>query len=226
VLGTPNRDAQTVLKTLRNYFLAGIAVATPLAVTLWLVITFVTFVDRVFKPLIPPIYNPETYLPFAIPGLGLLAAFIMLTLLGALAANILGRTAIGWGEQVLNRVPLIRNIYGAIKQIIDTVMSQRERSFQEVAMIEYPRPGLWAVCFVTASAKGRVASAIGEDYVGVFVPTTPNPTSGFLLYERRDKLVILDMTVEEGAKLIISAGLVTPEELEKIREEHEAERTI
>ncbi|WP_022697997.1 MULTISPECIES: DUF502 domain-containing protein [Euryhalocaulis] len=205
--------------TLRNYLLAGIAVATPLTITAWLVITVISLFDRIFKPLVPSVYNPETYLPFAIPGLGLVFALIFLTMLGAIAANILGRTAIGWGERILGRLPLIRNIYGAVKQIIDTIISQRERSFQDVALIEYPKEGSWALCFVTATAKGEVAEKLGDDYVGVFIPTTPNPTSGYLLYEKRSNLKILDMSVEEGAKLIISAGLVTPEDLAEAEQE-------
>lgn len=223
---SPRRAARpfkgdSLLTTLRNYFLAGVVVATPIAVTLWLVITVVRFFDRTIKPLVPAVYNPESYLPFAIPGLGLVFAVIFLTMLGAFAANILGRTAIGWGERVLGRLPLVRNVYGALKQIVETIISQRERNFQEVALIQYPKEGIWALGFVTAPAKGEMAAVLGGDYVGIFVPTTPNPTSGFLLYESRSRLKILDMSVEEGAKLIISAGLVSPDDL-PMKEEDEA----
>ncbi len=210
---------------LRASFFTGIIVATPIAVTAALVYGFITFVDSRVKPLLPDRYNPETWLKeylgteadLAIPGLGLLVAVIFLILLGAFARNFLGRSLINLGERIVNRLPLVRSIYSALKQLVDTIAAQREQSFQEVALVEYPRKGLWAVGFVTASAKGHVAEHLSESYVGVFIPTTPNPTSGFLLFAPRDDIHVLDMTVEEGAKLIISAGLVTPEVEAKLK---------
>ncbi|MCG8442713.1 MAG: DUF502 domain-containing protein, partial [Caulobacterales bacterium] len=200
------------LRILRNSFFTGVVVVAPVGVTAWLVYAFVTFVDAQVKPLIPPAYNPETYLPFAIPGLGLVFAIGFLTVLGALAANFFGRAILDIGERIVDRVPLVRNIYGALKQLVGTIIASRETAFSEVALVEYPRKGAHALCFITADAQGEVSNSLGEGYVGVFIPTTPNPTSGFLLYVRRDELVVLDMSVEEGAKLIISAGLVTPEQ--------------
>ncbi|WP_019961758.1 DUF502 domain-containing protein [Woodsholea maritima] len=204
-----------MLRWLRNSFLTGIVVATPVAVTIWIVYTFINFVDSTVKPLIPMRYNPESYLPFAIPGMGLLIAIVGLTLLGALAANIFGRTLISIGERLVNSLPLVRNVYGALKQIVETVMAGKENSFKEVVLVEYPMAGHHAVAFVSAQAKGAIANELGEDVIGVFVPTTPNPTSGFLLFTPRSKTIKLDMSVEEAAKLIISFGLVTPERLPK-----------
>lgn len=201
----------SLLRELRNYFFTGVVVVMPVAVTAWLVFAVVTFVDGQVKPLVPPAYNPDNYLPFAVPGFGLLVVVFFLTALGALAANIVGRSLLGFGESVVERVPLVRNVYGALKQLVETVVQQRETSFQEVVLIEYPRRGLYAVGFVTANARGEVGEALGDNVVGVFVPTTPNPTSGFLLFVPRDDITPLSMTVEEGAKLIISAGLVTPD---------------
>ncbi len=203
-------ERTSVWRSLRNYFFTGIVVATPVTITVWLVYTFVRFADNTVKPLIPRAYNPETYLPFAIPGLGIVFAILMLTMLGALAANILGRSLLSGGERLVARLPLVRNIYNALKQLIETFVAQRRNSFKEVVLVEYPRPGLYALGFITAAARGEVAQALGPDMVGVFVPTTPNPTSGFLLYAPRADLRVLKMSVEEGAKLIISAGLVTP----------------
>jgi uncharacterized membrane protein len=200
-----------MFRTLRNSFVAGLVVVTPITVTVWLIITFITFVDNSVKPLIPKVYNPESYLPFAIPGLGLLFAVLFITMLGALAANFFGRTLVSIGERIVDRLPFVRTIYGTLKQIVQTIALQSEQSFQEVVLVEYPRPGLWAVGFVTAVAKGPLGAAFSEEHVGVFVPTTPNPTSGFLLYAPRASLQTLDMSVEEGAKLIVSAGLVTPD---------------
>lgn len=202
-----------MFRWLRNSLLTGIVVALPVTVTVWLIYTFVNFVDRVIKPLIPDRYNPETYLPFALPGLGVVVAVIGLTALGALAANFFGRSLIGVGERLLNSVPLVRNVYGAVKQIAETVFSSRQQSFQEVVLVEFPTQGSYAVGFVTADARGEIQDDVGEDAIGVFVPTTPNPTSGFLLYTPRSRITALSMSVEEAAKMIISFGLVTPEGL-------------
>ncbi len=195
---------------LRNSFLTGIVVSAPIAATLWLVWSFLGWVDGRIVPLIPKEYNPESYLPFAIPGLGLLIAVAALTLLGALTANIFGRTLLGAAERLVERVPLVNTIYGTVKQIVQTILSQQERSFDKVVLVEYPRPGLYAVGFVSTPAQGEIAARLGDDIIGVFVPTAPNPTSGFLIYEKHENLTYLDMSVEAGAKLILSAGLVYP----------------
>ncbi|VAV94832.1 Uncharacterized membrane anchored protein Mext_4159 [hydrothermal vent metagenome] len=200
-----------LLLWLRNSFLTGIVITAPIGATVWVVVSFISFVDGSILPLLPKRYNPETYLPVELPGLGLVIAVIGLTLLGALAANIFGRTLIGFGESLLRRVPFVSNIYEAVKQIIHTIVSGSEKSFQDAVMIEYPRKGLWAIGFVTAEAKGELKDFLDDDMVAVFVPTTPNPTSGFLLYEKRANLHDLNMSVEDAAKLVISAGLVYPE---------------
>ncbi len=200
----------------RNRLITGIVVAAPITLTVWLVFSFVNFVDQRVKPLIPKPYNPETYLPFAIPGLGVVVVLLVLTILGTLTANILGRTLLKFGEGLVDRVPFIRAVYSTIKQIIDMIASQKERSFREVCLIEYPKPGVYALGFISGDAKGELKESLGEDYVGVFVPTAPNPTSGFLLYEKRDNLKLLDIKPETGARLILSLGLVSPEEARKM----------
>lgn len=204
-----------MLRWLRNRFLTGLVVAAPIGVTIWLVFTFINFVDRVIKPLVPARYNPETYLPFAIPGMGLLIAILGLTLLGALAANIFGQTLIGLGERIVNGVPLIRNIYSALKQIVETVFQGQQNSFKEVVLVEYPMAGSYAVAFVASEGRGVIRQTVGkgEPVIGVFIPTTPNPTSGFLLFVPRSKVTPLNLSVEEAAKLIISFGMVTPDRL-------------
>jgi len=198
---------------LRAYFLTGVVVAGPLAITAYLTWSIVGWVDGLVKPLLPAAYNPDTYLDFPIPGVGLIVALAGLTLLGFLTANIFGRALISFGEHLLGRLPIVRNLYGGLKQIFETVLSERGSSFQKAALIEYPRLGLWSIVFVSTTAKGEVAEKIADEdeIVSVFLPTTPNPTSGFLLYVRRREVVELDMTVEDAAKLVISAGLVTPE---------------
>ncbi|MGP1275557.1 MAG: DUF502 domain-containing protein [Caulobacterales bacterium] len=205
-----------MLRWLRNSFLTGIIVATPVTVTVWLIYAFITFVDSTIKPLIPDRYNPETYLPFALPGMGLIIAVLGLTLLGALAANIFGRSLLAVGERIVNTMPLVRNIYGALKQLVETVLGAQNNAFKEVVLVEYPMAGSYAVAFVASHGRGAIRHHVGkgkDEVIGVFVPTTPNPTSGFLLFVPRSKAIPLDITIEEAAKLIISFGLVTPDRL-------------
>ena len=197
---------------LRNYFLTGIVVAAPIGITIYLTWTFVHWVDSRVKPLIPNVYNPDNYLPFSVPGVGLLFAILIITLLGFLTANLVGRTVVGYGETLLDRMPLVRNLYRGLKQLFQTALSQTSRSFQKVAMVEYPTPGVWRVGFVATKAKGEIGSRHPDkDLLSVFIPNTPNVTAGFLVFVPRKNVMILEMSVEEAAKMIISAGLVAPE---------------
>jgi len=197
---------------LRTYFLTGVVVTAPIAITIYLTYIFVDFVDANITPLIPARYNPETYLPFGVPGLGVLIAVVFLILIGFLTANFLGRSFLKFGERIVGRMPVVRSIYNALKQIMETVLAQSSTSFREVVLVEYPRRGLWAVAFVTSEAEGEVASLSDDTIISVFLPTTPNPTSGFLLFVPKKDLKFLDMTVEEGVKLVISAGMIWPKE--------------
>jgi len=201
---------------LQRSFVTGVVIAAPIGITIYLTLAFIGFVDDRVIPLIPDRYNPETYLPFSVPGLGVLVAVIALTVLGALTANLFGRTLIGYGERLVDRMPVVRNLYNALKQIFETVVSHSEANFTEVGLIEYPRKGLYAVCFVTTSTGGEIQARAEHDLVSVFLPTTPNPTSGFLLFVPRQDIQILSMSVEEAAKLIISAGLVEPGSEEQV----------
>ncbi|WP_084175015.1 DUF502 domain-containing protein [Afifella pfennigii] len=205
---------------LRSYFLTGIVVAAPIGITVYLTWTFIAWVDAWVKPLVPRAYNPDNYLPFSVPGFGLIVAILALTLLGFLTANLVGRTIVSWGEILLERMPLVRNLYRALKQIFATVLSQSSRSFQQVGLIEYPRRGLWALVFIATEAKGEVSVRLEEagETMAVFLPTTPNPTSGFLLFVPVQDVILLDMTVEEAAKLVVSAGLVSPEYQSRTRQ--------
>ncbi len=204
------RYRASLLRRLRTHFLTGIIATAPIGLTLYLAWVLVTFVDRVVTPLIPATYNPNTYVPFDIPGLGLIAAIILLTFIGFITANFLGREFVALGERIVDRMPVVRSVYGALKQIFETVLAQSSRSFREVVLVEYPRRGIWAVGFVTSTTEGEIQALKEDTLVNVFLPTTPNPTSGFLLFIPRGDLITLHMTIEEGIKMVISGGIVTP----------------
>ncbi len=195
---------------LRNYFIAGILVAAPVGITLYLAWIFIEFVDRQVTPLIPAKYHPETYLPFATPGLGLVMIVVFLTFVGALTAGLAGRMVVRLGERILARMPVIRSVYAAIKQVFETVLARQSTAFREAVLVEYPRRGIWAIAFITGRTQGEVQNLTEEDCTNIFLPTTPNPTSGFLLFVPKKELVPLSMSVEEAIKMVISGGLVTP----------------
>lgn len=204
------------LRRLRGYFLAGIVVTAPIGITIWLAWWFVALVDGWVTPFLPSMFNPSSYLPFRVPGVGLLAAFITITFIGALAANLVGRTLLRYWETLLGRMPVIRSIYKATKQIFQTALAQSGSNFRQVGLVQYPRRGTYVVVFVARELDGsEIGLPAGESYFSAFMPTTPNPTSGFLFFLRKDEVRILDMTVEDGAKLVISAGLVTPTTVSK-----------
>lgn len=205
-----NKPGLTLGGRLRAYFLAGILITAPIALTFYLAWLFLRFIDHSITPLIPERYNPETYLPFAIPGLGLVILVVFLTLVGALTANFVGRYLHRFFERLLARMPVIRSIYGASKQIFETVFSQRSNAFREAVLIEYPRKGLWTIAFITGRTRGELAGAADSEMVNVFVPTTPNPTSGFLLFVPRKDVIPLAMSVDDAIKLVISGGIVAP----------------
>lgn len=204
-------------RRLRNYFLTGLIIVAPLAITAYLTWTFIGWVDGWVKPYIPAAYNPETYLPFAVPGFGLLTALFLITMIGFLTANLVGRSIIAFGESLLDRMPLVRSLYKGLKQIFQTVLAEQSSSFKQAGLIQYPRIGLWSIVFIATDTKGEVNSRLPEDEsISVFLPTTPNPTSGFLLFVPRKDVIILDMSVEEAAKMVISAGLVSPDYPKKL----------
>ncbi len=196
---------------LRNYFFTGFIVTAPLAITAYLAWSMVSWVDSWVKPYIPGRYNPDNYLPFPVPGFGLIVALVVITLIGFLAANFIGRTIVSMGENLLGRMPLVRSVYRGLKQILETVLSERSDTFKKVGLVEYPRKGLWALVFIATETRGEVQAKLEDETIAVFLPTTPNPTSGYLLFVPKRDIIELKMTVEEGAKLVISAGLVSPE---------------
>ena len=201
----------TVMHRLRGNFFTGLIIVAPVVITLYLIWTVVKFIDTRVVPLVPSAYNPSTYLGQDIPGFGVVIFLIVTAVIGSLAKGLFGRQIIRVWENLVGRTPVVRSVYSGLKQIVETVLSQTSSNFQQACMIEYPRKGIWAIAFVSTSSSGEVLKKSGEtDMLSVFLPTTPNPTSGFLLFVPRSEVVILSMSVEEAAKLVISAGLVVP----------------
>jgi uncharacterized membrane protein len=207
----------SLLAKLRNYFLAGVLVTAPIAITLYVVWGFLKLLDRKITPVIPYTYNPNTYLPVDIPGLGLIIAVAFFITVGFFTRNFFGRLIVRVSENLVERVPVINTIYGAIKQIFETVMASKSDAFKEVVMFEYPRKGIWVMGFVTGSTKGEVQSLTDTEVVNIFLPTTPNPTSGFLLFVPKKDLTYMKMSVEEGIKMIVSGGIITPPKPDDIK---------
>lgn len=196
----------------RNYFLTGLVVAGPLAITAWLIWSIITWADDFVRPLIPPPYRPESYLPWPIPGTGLIISFVVLTLLGFLTANLVGRTLVELGESLLNRMPIVRPVYNTMKQIFESLFSKTGSSFRKVALVEFPAPGMWSLVLLSQPPSADLAKRLPQgEYVSAFMPCTPNPTTGFFFYVKRKDLIELDMSVENAMTLLISAGMVQPD---------------
>jgi uncharacterized membrane protein len=201
-----------LMARLRNYFLTGLIVAGPVAITIWLTWSFINWVDNVVRPLIPPAFRAEHYLPFSIPGTGLIIALIVLTLLGFLTANLVGRTLVGWGERLLGHMPIVRPIYKMMKQIFETLFSKNGSNFRKVALVEFPAPGMWSLVFLSQEPSDEISGRLPKgDHVSAFMPCTPNPTTGFFFYVLRKDLIELDLSVESAMTLLISAGMVQPD---------------
>lgn len=207
---TPKRRTG-LIGGLRNNFLAGLVVIAPIGLTIWLVWTVVGWIDGFVLPFVPDRLDPENYIGINLRGVGVIFFFLFTMLVGWMAKGLLGRSMLGWAEGLVNSMPVVRSIYNGVKQIAETVFAQSETSFDKACLIEYPRKGIWAIGFISTSTKGEVkARADAGEMTSVFVPTTPNPTSGFLLFFPTRDVIELDMTVEDAAKLVISAGLVYP----------------
>ncbi len=197
-----------LVERLRGYFFAGILVTGPILLTVYLTWLFIDLIDGAMRWLLPDRYNPATYLH--VPGVGLVLGIVALTLIGAATANYVGRIFLRLSERVLARMPVIRGVYGAVKQIFETVLAKQSNTFREAVLVEFPRKGMWTIGFITARTEGEVRDLSGPDPVSVYVPTTPNPTSGYLVFVPRSDVVVLSMTVEEAIKMVISTGIVTP----------------
>jgi len=214
----------------RNNFLAGLVIVIPIAITIWLIWTFVGWIDSWVMPFVPGAYHPDALISrwfgdsewfvrlfgedfhVNVRGIGVVFFLIFTSLVGWVAKGVIGRSLMSWGERMVARVPIVRSLYNGVKQIAETIFAQQDSKFDKACLVEYPRKGIWAIAFISTTAKGEIDSSIevDEPIISVFLPTTPNPTSGFLLFVPRHSVVELDMSVEDAAKLVISAGLVYP----------------
>jgi uncharacterized membrane protein len=197
---------------IRNYFLTGLIVAGPVAITAYLTWWFVTWVDGIVRPFIPQDYRPETYLPWGIPGSGLVVAFLALTILGFFTHNLIGRTLVDLGERLLGRMPVVRAIYRGLKQVFETLFSGNGSSFRKVGLVEFPSPGMWSIVLISQTPNGDVAAKLPgqQEYISVFLPCAPNPTTGFFFYVPKASIIEIEMSAEDAATLIMSAGVVQP----------------
>lgn len=200
------------LARLRGNFLTGLVVVLPIGLTLWLIWTVTGWIDGWVLPLIPHQFRLDQYIGIDLRGVGVVIFLVFTVLTGWIAKGLIGRSLLHWGERLVARMPVVRSVYSGLKQIAETVFAQSETSFNKACLLEYPRKGIWAIGFVSTTAKGEIAARApaGEPILSVFLPTTPNPTSGFLLFLPKSEVIELEMTVEDAAKLIISAGLVYP----------------
>ena len=211
--GAPKGFGLNLGSRLKAYLFTGILVTAPISITLYLAWLVVDGVDRLVAQLLPAGYRLDQFLPFTLPGLGLLLLLVALILIGMVSAGFAGNMLLRLGEALVGRMPVLRSIHSATKQIFETVLAQKSDAFREVVLVEFPRPGAWALAFVTGATRGQVQSALGDgDWVNVFVPTTPNPTSGYLMFVPRDQVRPLSMSVEDGLKMVVSGGLVGPEQ--------------
>ena len=196
----------SIFARLRNYFITGIVVLVPIGITLYLTKFFISISSK----LIPYNLNPNNFLPFAIPGLEILLSVIFITLIGGISLSFIGKRILKFVNDLFKRIPILRTIYSAIGQMTESLAPNKRNNKKSVVLIQYPRKGSWAVGFATKDNKGEISKKVNSDLVNVFVPTTPNPTSGFLLMFPKDEIIFLDMSFEEASKFIVSAGTSNP----------------
>ena len=198
-----------MMKHLRRYLVAGLLVWIPLGVTVFILRVLIGLMDKTLL-LIPAQYRPEEWLGFTVPGLGLILTLLVLLVTGLLAANIVGRSMVGLWESLLDRIPVVRSVYSAAKNFAEIVFSDSGQSFKKVLLIEYPRKGIYSLAFQTATNLGEVQARMGEEMICTFVPTTPNPTSGYIIIVPKKDIIELDMEIDEALKMIISLGVIVP----------------
>ncbi|MBQ9089851.1 MAG: DUF502 domain-containing protein [Alphaproteobacteria bacterium] len=213
-------DKKNSKTTLKTYFFTGILVTAPVAITLYVAWMAISYADNLVTGFIPEKYNPNTLFPYGIPGIGIVLLLIFFTAVGMLTANFIGRTLIKFGYQIINRMPLISGLYNAIRKILETLLGTgKTKAFRQAVLVEYPRRGLWTIAFITGPVYDGISSKLNDDsLIAIYVPTTPNPTSGFFLYVPQKDIIILDISVEDALKMILSTGIINPDNKQKTLE--------
>ena len=196
-------------KIIKGYFITGLLVTLPISVTVYIIWFIIKAMDSIFK-FIPTKYLPEAYIDITIPGMGLVLMVILVLIVGLFTRNFFGRKVFGYWENVVERIPLVRIIYVGVKQLLEALFYSNNESFKKAALVEYPRRGIYVIGFITGGSKGEVQDKTSNNMINVFIPTTPNPTSGFYILVPENDLTILDMSVEDAFKLIISGGIISP----------------
>jgi uncharacterized membrane protein len=194
---------------IKRYFITGLLIWIPLVITGWVLSLIVGVADQSLR-LLPPAIRPQNLLGFNIPGAGIVVTLAIVLATGFLATNLIGQRLVGWWERALARIPVVNSIYNGVKQVSDTLLSPSGKAFRQPLLVQYPHPGAWTIAFLTGEPGGEVAARLEGEHVSVYVPTTPNPTSGFFLMFRKDEVIALDMDVDEALKHILSMGVVTP----------------
>ncbi len=196
---------------IKAYFFTGILVTAPVSMTFYLAYKLISWIDVSVNKLIPMEFRPDSYLPYSIPGLGVVLLVLAMILVGMFAAGFLGKFFLSLGEWLVYKMPFVSSVYSLLKQVFQTFLSNKNNAFSQVVLLEYPRKGIWILGFVSSETQGEIRDKLGREMLNVFIPTTPNPTSGFLIFVPKEDTINIDMTVEDGIKFVISGGLVTPE---------------
>ena len=219
------KDNKSQKTTLKTYFFTGILVTAPIAITLYVAWQAITYIDNKVTAFIPEQYNPNELLPHSIPGLGVLLLLVFFTVIGMLTANFVGQAFVKLGYRLINRIPLISGLYNAFRKILETLIgNDKNKAFRQPVLVEYPRRDLWTIAFITGPVYEEITEKLNDDsLVAIYVPTTPNPTSGFFLYVPQKDIIMLDMTVEQALKLIISTGIINPTPHQNTSTEHNTE---
>jgi uncharacterized membrane protein len=197
------------MKSIRKWLLAGLLVIVPIAITVWVLEWIVSSLDKTLL-ILPSNWHPDKLLQMHIPGFGVILAFAILLLVGAIASNFFGKKIVGWWDSLLNRIPVVRSIYSSVKQVSDTLFSDSGNAFRKAVLVQWPRADVWTIAFVTGAPGGDVVNHLQGDYVSVYVPTTPNPTGGYFVMLKRTDCIELNMSVDEALKYIVSMGVVSP----------------
>ena len=205
------------MSALRKWFIAGLLVIVPLVITLGVLNWIIGTLDQTLA-ILPETWQPDRLLGVHIPGFGVILTLVILLGVGCIASNFIGRKLVGWGDSLVRRIPVVRSIYSSVKQVSDTVFSDSGNAFRKAVLVQWPREGVWTVAFVTGTPNGEVAALLRDDYVSVFVPTTPNPTGGYFVLVRKSECIELDMSVDAALKYIVSMGVVAPPDITAVEE--------